>query len=85
MKACPKCGCGFHKIAYRIGPVTVAVACMACEFCGPEVKGNDPRALDRAAQEWDCEAVRLALPAFLRKRLPHAPDYVKPAPEITLH
>jgi hypothetical protein len=82
MRPCPKCGCGFQRLAFRLTDVgtQVALACFSksCDFTGPFTGMTFPpsrETTDRAADLWDAEIVRQSLPARLRARLPTA-DYV---------
>jgi len=77
MRPCPKCGCQYQRLAYRLNEAgtSVALACFnrTCDFTGPYTGMTFPpdrRDCTRAAGLWDTEVLRLTLPAFLRSRLP---------------
>lgn len=77
MKPCPKCGCTYHRLAYRLDEAgtQVALACFskACDYTGPYTGVTFPPGredMNRAADLWDAEIFRQSLPAHLRRRLP---------------
>ena len=77
MRPCPKCGCKFQRLAYRLDTAgtQVALACFSkeCDYTGPFTDMTFPPSrqdTSRAADLWDAEIFRNTLPGRLRKRLP---------------